>query len=53
MLNGWDRLRGAGNHDPRKNADEAYEGCPVVPVYDTPVEFAHLLRVLIPKETRT
>nr|VWO99000.1 Fungal_trans domain-containing protein [Ganoderma boninense] len=35
------------------SADEAYEGCPVVPVYDTPVEFAHLLRVLIPKETRT
>ena len=34
------------------SADETYEGCPVVPVYDTPVEFAHLLRVLIPKERR-
>ncbi|PIL26560.1 hypothetical protein GSI_12318 [Ganoderma sinense ZZ0214-1] len=35
------------------SADETYEGCPVVPVYDTPTEFAHLLRVLIPKESRT
>ena len=32
--------------------DEVYDGCPVVPVYDTPGEFAHFLRVLIPKESR-
>ncbi|KAI1795355.1 hypothetical protein LXA43DRAFT_38544 [Ganoderma leucocontextum] len=35
------------------SADETYEGCPVVPVYDTPVEFAHFLRVLIPRESRS
>lgn len=35
------------------SADETYEGCPVVPVYDNPVEFAHLLRVLVPKDSRT
>lgn len=34
------------------NADEVYDGCPVVPVYDTPEDFAHLLRVLIPKDSR-
>ena len=29
-----------------------YDGCPVVPVHDTPGEFAHFLRVLMPKDTR-
>ncbi|PIL26558.1 hypothetical protein GSI_12316 [Ganoderma sinense ZZ0214-1] len=35
------------------NADEVYDGCPVVPVYDVPSDFAHFLRVLLPKESRT
>ena len=33
--------------------DEAFDGCPIVPIYDdTPGEFAHFLRVLLPKDSR-
>ena len=34
------------------SADEVFDGCPVVRVYDTSGEFAHFLRVLIPKQSR-
>ncbi|KAI1795335.1 hypothetical protein LXA43DRAFT_1090983 [Ganoderma leucocontextum] len=34
------------------SADEVYEGCHVVPVYDTPGEFAHFLRILMSKKSR-
>ena len=30
-------------------ADERYDGVPVVPLFDSPVDLRHLLRVLLPK----
>ena len=34
------------------SADEIFDSCPVVHLYDTSGEFAHFMRVLIPKEIR-
>ena len=39
-----DMFSAAGLH-----ADERYDGVPVVPLFDSPVDLRHLLRVLLPK----
>ena len=35
------------------NADEVFDGCPVVQMSDSPGDLAHLLRILLPKSQRT